>query len=550
MKMCLGKLIAVLLLAGGLAAVGASVKAPAVANRSFGGSVGEVFVNGEKQGVARVEKPGFYTPKQDLDGLKQDDAPVAGLPNVLIIGDSISIGYTKPVAEMLKGCANVQRAKENCGDTNRGLQNLKRWLGDTKWDVIHFNWGLHDLCYRHPEAKVYGNRDKVNGTIAVPLDQYKTNLEELVLQLKKSGAALVWASTTRVPEGEAGRRVGDEVRYNAVAKKIMKKHGVAINDLHALSASFPRELSSSAGDVHFTKAGYQRLAGQVAAAVRKRLVLRTPTMRNVRYGDHERQVMDVWLAKSDSATPLVFVIHGGGWGAGRKEWVERFVEVDVLLDAGISVAAINYRYINRHGEVAPPVGVPLGDAARALQYVRAQATEWNLDAERIGAAGASAGACSSLWLAFHDDLADPGSDDPVARESTRLWCAAVINAQTSLDPKQMKEWTPNSRYGGHAFGFGNFAEFLAERETILPWIAEYSPYAQVSADDPAVYLVYNAPPALGEVQRDPTHTANFGVKLQERCVAMGTSCELVYPSADKPKHGTPTEFLIATLMEQ
>ena len=96
---------------------------------------------------------------------------------------------------------------------------------------------------------------------------------------------------------------------------------------------------------------------------------------------------------------------------------------------------------------------PLHDAARALQFVRSKAGEWNIDKQRIGASGGSAGACSSLWLALHDDLADPQSDDPVARESTRLWCAAVSGAQTTLDPQQMKEWTPNSRYGGHAFGF-------------------------------------------------------------------------------------------------
>jgi hypothetical protein len=145
-----------------------------------------------------------------------------------------------------------------------------------------------------------------------------------------------------------------------------------------------------------------------------------------------------------------------------------------------------------------------GAAARrgsGLQFVRSKAAEWNIDKRRIGATGGSAGACSSLWLAFHDDLADPANDDPIARESTRLWCAAVTGAQTTLDPQQMKEWTPNSRYGAHAFGLGSFAQFLAAREQILPWIAEYSPYALVSADDPPVSLYYNAPPAIGQDQR-------------------------------------------------
>jgi hypothetical protein len=152
-------------------------------------------------------------------------------------------------------------------------------------------------------------------------------------------------------------------------------------------------------------------------------------------------------------------------------------------------------------------------------------------------------------------MADPESDDPVARESTRLFCAAVNGAQTTLDPKQMKEWTPNSRYGGHAFGFtgdkekklSQFDEFLLKRDTILPWIAEYSPYALVSSDDPPVYLNFSSPPGLGKEQKDPTHTSNFGIKLQEHCRDIGVKCELVYPDAPDVKHATTEEYLIRTL---
>ncbi|TWU44849.1 acetyl esterase [Novipirellula aureliae] len=275
----------------------------------------------------------------------------------------------------------------------------------------------------------------------------------------------------------------------------------------------------------------------------------TPTLTEVKYGDHPRQIMDFWKAKSTSPTPLVFVIHGGGWNGGSKERIDRFVNVAALLKEGISVVAINYRYIRQAGDLKPPVQAPLHDAARALQFVRSKATEWNIDKQRIGAAGGSAGACSSLWIAFHDDLAEPESDDPVARESSRLWCAAVTRPQTSLDPKQMKQWTPNCQYGGHAFGKSNFAEFLRDREQLLPWIAEYSPYALVSKDDPAVYMSYTSPPALGKVEKDPTHTSNFGVKLQEHCLANGVSCELFYPGVPDVKNETTTEFLIAKLKE-
>jgi acetyl esterase/lipase len=270
-----------------------------------------------------------------------------------------------------------------------------------------------------------------------------------------------------------------------------------------------------------------------------------PTLLEISYGTHERNILDFWKAESDSPTPVAFVIHGGGWKGGSKERLDRFADPNALLKAGISIVAINYRYVTSTEK--PPVKAPLHDAARALQFVRSKAKAWNLNKERIGAAGGSAGACSSLWLAFHDDLADPKSKDPVVRESSRLACAAVIGAQTTLNPKQMVEWTPNSRYGGHAFGLRSFADFLKQREKILPWIAEYSPYALVSKDDPPVYLLYRTPPAIGKEQKDPTHTSNFGVKLQDHCKSQGVDCELVYPGLPNVKHENPTAFLISQL---
>ena len=275
----------------------------------------------------------------------------------------------------------------------------------------------------------------------------------------------------------------------------------------------------------------------------------TPTIQNVQYGKHARNVVDIWQAEEKNATPLVLVIHGGGWRGGSKERVDRFVDVQVLLNAGISVAALNYRFVDQaiQENVKPPVKAPLHDAARCLQFVRSKSNPWNIDPTKIAATGGSAGACSSLWLAFHDDLCEPTSDDPVARQSTRLCCAAVKGAQTSLDPKQMKEWTPNSKYGGHAFGFLDFKTFLKSRDTIVPLLAEYSPYSLVTKDDPPVYLIYSAPPSLGQDQRDPTHTSNFGVKLKDHCQENDVSCELVYPGAPDILHADTTSFLVEKL---
>lgn len=197
----------------------------------------------------------------------KDAKPESQLPKVLIIGDSISLGYTPHVTRMLKQQAIVMHHKGNAQHTGTGLKMLDRWIGDTEWDVIHFNWGLWDLCYRHPKSKVQGRRDKVNGTVTTVLEQYEKNLDQLVTRLKKTGAKLIWAHTTFVPENEAGRVLGDDKKYNDVAAKIMKKHGVAINDLHSLTRSFSPDYFVAPGNVHYTKDGSMAIAKQVAGKI-------------------------------------------------------------------------------------------------------------------------------------------------------------------------------------------------------------------------------------------------------------------------------------------
>lgn len=193
---------------------------------------------------------------------------------MLILGDSISIGYTLPVRELLKGKANVFRPMradgkepDNCGDTGIGLANMEKWLGDREWKVIQFNWGLWDLCYRTEDITRNGGRDKVHGKLSITPEEYEKNLENLVTRLKATGAKLIWASTTVVPEGESGRFAGDEVKYNAVAMRVMERHGVAVNDLHATSKEFSPDHFVGPGNVHFSNAGSARLAEQVAAEI-------------------------------------------------------------------------------------------------------------------------------------------------------------------------------------------------------------------------------------------------------------------------------------------
>lgn len=282
-----------------------------------------------------------------------------------------------------------------------------------------------------------------------------------------------------------------------------------------------------------------------------------PTKENVPYGPHPRQVVDFYQAKSEKPTPVVLAIHGGGWVNGNKDGYR--TSAKRYLDNGISVVAINYRMVPEATEkkIEPPVKWPLEDAARALQFVRSKAKEWNLDKTRIAATGGSAGACSSLYLLYHDDLADPRSTDPIARESTRLLCAAVNGPQTTLDPKVCREWMPNAKYGGHAFGITGkegrdsaFDNFHDQREKLLPWITEYSPISHVTSDDPPVFMEFPSqkkPPVKGEAQDDPTHSALYGMILLEVLKEKKVDGIIVYPGHPHDKYKTSADYLIDRL---
>ncbi len=362
----------------------------------------------------------------------------------------------------------------------------------------------------------------------------------------RSAGNYVWANSERpTPNGRpcwiAARgavNVGVSLRSSHLFSEAAMSRFLLLGLVLGFSLSWLPETTSLAADP------------RPATAEQPKPSVDRPTLSNVPYGEHPKQVIDFYQAESQEPTPVVLYIHGGGWRGGSKNTVG----AKTYLAAGISVVSVEYRFVQEAGDVLPPVKAPLSDAARALQFVRGKAAEWNIDKTRIAATGGSAGACSSLWLAFHDDLADPQSSDPVARESTRLLCAAVVGAQTTLDPREIREWMPNGTYGAHAFyptsgdkKAPSFGTFLEEREKLMPWIKEYSPYALVTADDPPVALFYNGPPAMGKVTKDPTHSANYGLPLQEKCKSVGVECELNYPETPDAKPSTVHAYLIGKL---
>ena len=193
-------------------------------------------------------------------------------PKILIIGDSISIGYFSKVKEALATKAIVMHNPGNAQHTGTGLEKIKDWIGKEDWDIIQFNWGLWDLCYRHPDSKVYGNRDKTKGTLTNDLQTYRQNLEELVSILKTSTSAkLIFVTTTYVPVNEAGRFSEDVVKYNAVAKSVMKKNGIIINDIYKKSIAIHHKNGLGDQDVHYNKEGYNELGELIVPVLNKTL---------------------------------------------------------------------------------------------------------------------------------------------------------------------------------------------------------------------------------------------------------------------------------------
>lgn len=214
--------------------------------------------------------PAKAKPKPAPEPAFQPVEDVAGLPRVLLIGDSISIGYTLPVRELLTGKANVHRIPVNAGPTTQGVAKLKTWLGDSKWDVIHFNFGLHDLVYMGPDGKRGVNPKLPGAHHQVALPDYGKNLAEIATTLKATGAKLIWCNTTPVPKGTAYRVADESVAFNQAAAAVMEKAAIPINDLHSHALARLPEIQRPA-DVHFSAPGSAYLAEKVAAEIEKAL---------------------------------------------------------------------------------------------------------------------------------------------------------------------------------------------------------------------------------------------------------------------------------------
>lgn len=286
------------------------------------------------------------------------------------------------------------------------------------------------------------------------------------------------------------------------------------------------------------------LAGTVAAQAKKNPDKPKPDLADEKYGTHERHKLDLWKAKADAPTPLVVFIHGGGFHAGSKEALAP-VLLDGLLASGISVMAINYR-------LSPEVAFPAHyrDCGRAIQYARSKAKEWNVDPKRVGAIGGSAGAGTSLWLGFHDDLANPKSDDPVLRESTRLTCMAVLGAQSSYDPRVIKAWIGEAAARHPAIeGFYGLKKDELDSPKAHKLYEDASPITHLTKDDPPVYAFYDESRTIPKDAQpgQGIHHINFGLKLKEKMDKFGIECTVRHRDEGANPAAEAIEFFVKHL---
>jgi arylformamidase len=272
-----------------------------------------------------------------------------------------------------------------------------------------------------------------------------------------------------------------------------------------------------------------------------------PTHADVSYGPHARNVLDFWKADGAGPRPLLVYIHGGGWTSGDKK--QPAARIQPYLDKGISYAAITYRLTPDD-----PLPAPVHDAARAIQFLRSKAEEWKIDKDRIALTGISAGACTSMWLLLHDDLADPKSDDPIRRESTRVTAAAVSSGQTSIDPMVIEEWLgPNvlkHRMINMAVGEKTIEDALKNYDRHRPLYIEFSPYNHLTKDDPPLLMTFDGGMTLPS--KDAGHGIHhpmYGLKLKEQADRLGLECHLIIPGTSKSEQfANEQEFLMAKLL--
>ncbi len=257
-----------------------------------------------------------------------------------------------------------------------------------------------------------------------------------------------------------------------------------------------------------------------------------PTYQNISYGSHPKELINFWQFDSDQPVGVLLQIHGGGWMGGKKDEVLRPHQ----MKAGYHIASISYPLVNE-GALQPAM---LNSALRAVQFLRFKAKEWKIDANRIVATGGSAGGCSSLLVALHDDIANPKSQDPVERFSSRIAGAQVAGAQTTMNPFMIKERIGENTFGNpmpyKPFGAETVEELMKNWEKYKELASLCSPLTHLTKDDPPLHLFYNVNREFPTTtSSNGIHSPIFGEIMLDACQKIGVECHLQYWENDRPK---------------
>ena len=279
------------------------------------------------------------------------------------------------------------------------------------------------------------------------------------------------------------------------------------------------------------------MVGKAAEPPKPELI--APTLKDVRYGPYDRNVLDFYKAQRSNATPVLMHIHGGGWMGGEKSPYD----ASPYLDMGISVVSINYRLIfKKNDKQAAPYPAPMNDCARAVQFVRSQAKEWNIDPDRFALTGGSAGAVNCMWIAYRDDMANPSSADPIERMSTRVTCLVPEAGPTTFDPELVlsRVGGPKAIHACYPLMFGAQSLDELKQPKFAEQVKDASPLELVSSDDPPTYLNYPTPLGGTPLPEETNvmfsiHHAEFGAMIKEKLDAAGVENVLQVVGDGKPK---------------
>lgn len=349
-------------------------------------------------------------------------------------------------------------------------------------------------------------------------------------------AAVVTAETGLTQDGASEERVDDNERLKSALKRFPES-----------DANQDGVLTQSEALAFFRSRREQM--GSKGAPGRRDAI--EPTHADVRYGNHEKQTFDLWLVPDTAQpTPLVLFIHGGGFRSGDKGAAPAEV-IKKYLSEGIAFAAMNYRLSD-----VGPYPIMMEDCARGLQTIRHRAAEWNIDPKKIASYGGSAGAGISLWLGFHDDLADPKSEDPIARESTRVSAVGSMNGQSTYDLNDFREWfeLPNLQPGPALpafYGIESDADWESERVRKL--MLDASSINHLTGDDVPVYMIYSRPNTTVTEETSSSewvHHVKLGLKLQEAMNDLDLECIVRGPDVapEEDPYGSLEDFLIRKLV--